>query len=189
MIEDGDQPVGIGSVGGTGRPTGRRGRPCSVRQQEIDPRRIEFGEGLVGGDRLVAKVYGAQQPAEEMSAVRLRQPVQAGGHGPVASPSAGESAVPVVRFRRAIQADPHLEAKPTEKPQIGIVQADAIRLNLGVHLRSRADGGPGGVNEFGDELTPGQQWLATVHDQRHAWYPVNADVLADARRRVIRNLH
>ena len=121
--------------------------------------------------------------------MRLRQPVQTGGHGLIASPSTGEPAVPVVRLGRAIQADPYLDAKLTEQPQVGIVQPDAVRLYFGDHRHIWADGGPGGANEFSDELTSGQQWLSAVHDQRHARYPVSADMLADARRRVIRNLH
>jgi hypothetical protein len=189
VVEHGDQPVGVGSVRCARHPAGRGHRPCSVGQQEVDPRRIPFAEGLVGGDRLIAKVDGAQEPAEKMPEVRLYQPVQAGGHGAMTSSSAGEPAMAVVCFRRAIKADSYLYAKLAEQPQIGIVQADGIRLHLGVHLDARAGHGPSGAYEFADELMSGQQWFAAVHNQRHARYPVQAGMLADARRRVMRNLH
>lgn len=87
-----------------------------MRQQEVDSRRIEFGERLVGGDRLIAEVDSAQEPAEKMPEIRLRQPVQASGHGTMTSPSAAESAMAVVRLRITIQTDSYLDAKLAEEP-------------------------------------------------------------------------
>ena len=96
VIEDRDEPVGVRGVRRAGHSPGRRRCPRSVRKQEVDPRWIEFREGLVRRHGVVAKVDGTQQPAEKVAVLCPRQLVQAGRDRSVTASPAGEPAMPVM---------------------------------------------------------------------------------------------
>src|SRR5581483_6040889 len=57
------QPVGV--RGTPWRRGGRRLFPGGVREEEVDMRRLQRGQGGIGGERVVAYVYGAQQAGEQ----------------------------------------------------------------------------------------------------------------------------
>jgi hypothetical protein len=159
-----------------------------MREQEVDLRWIEFCQRLVRPPRVVAKVDGAQQPAEKVPERRPRQPLQTGRDGGVTTPPAAKPAMPVVRLRAAVKAHTHPDAKLVEQPQVRIVKADAIRLHPNVYLHTGANGGARGAHEFGYKITSGKQRLSAMQDNGHAQYLVAADVLADACRSTLGGL-
>jgi hypothetical protein len=80
MVEYGHQPVRVGSFGCARYPPRRWRCPRSVREQEVDPRRLERSKRLVPSYRIVAQIERAQQPTvvgDQVSAgQQRRQPVR-----------------------------------------------------------------------------------------------------------------
>src|SRR6202044_2803871 len=134
--KDRDQPVGVRAVGRVRYPSRRRIGPRPVWQQELDHGRIEFGERLKCSYRVVAKVNGAKQPAEQVTEAILNQAVHSCRDRFVATSPAGEPAMPVMRFGRSIHAYPYLDIQLVEESEVILVQADGVGLHSDLDHRS-----------------------------------------------------
>src|ERR1700676_5559973 len=93
--------------------------------------------------------------------------------------------MPVVGLHGAVEADSHLDTEIAEKPEIGIIQADGIRLHPDVHPRTRTDRLPYCAHQVGDEFMPGKQRFSAMQDELNVLRPMCSDMLSDAVRRVL----
>ena len=94
------------------------------------------------------------------------EPLQRGGHRLVASPAAGVTPVPVVGVGVAVDADADADIELVEEGQVGVAQTDAVGLHGRVNGDAGSSAAPGRRHQPGDQVPPGQQWLAAMQDQR-----------------------
>lgn len=113
-FEDADQPVRIPGAR-------RRTVPVRVRQQQVERRRAELQERLIGGDRVVIDIDRAQDAAVAVTELRRPQQVQPNRDGTEAVAATGVAAVPPGSFGIAIEADADPDAGLLEHVQPGPV--------------------------------------------------------------------
>ena len=125
-VEDGDQPV---RVRGRAVRTGRRVVPGGVRQQEVDPGRIQLQQRLVDGDRVIGDVNRAEQARIQVPVpLRAQQPDRA-DHLVVAAAPVGVPPVQVVRRPVTVDRDPHLHPEGVEQLAESLVEQHAVGMD------------------------------------------------------------
>jgi len=106
-----------------------------VREQEVNRRRVELQQGLVGGHRIAADIDRAQDSAVAVAEFRRLKQVQAIGDSVEAVAPVCVATVPPGRFGVAIQADADLDPHALERLEHGQVEESAVGLDGDVHLR------------------------------------------------------
>ena len=100
-----------------------------MRQQEIEHRRLEVNQGLVGSHGVVVHVDGAQDTAVDLPEFRRAEPVEAIGDVVEAVATAGVAAMTAGGFGVTVQAHPHPDAEIPEHLEHGLVETGAVGLD------------------------------------------------------------
>jgi hypothetical protein len=121
-FEDRDEPVRVALAG-------RRAAPVTVRQQEIEHRRFEFKQGLIGSPGVVVHVDGAQDTAVDLAKFGRAESAEAIGDVVEAVAAAGVAAMTAGGLGVTVQADPHPDAEIPEHLEHGPAEAGAVSLD------------------------------------------------------------
>src|SRR6185437_13075703 len=131
LTEHRRQPVRVAGRSRFAGP-GRRAVPGAVREQEVQVRRLERGEGAVYGDGVAADVDGREQPGVDLPVALAAQQGDGAQHLVVAAAPVGVPAVQVVGRPVAVERDPYLDALGAEQlAQFG-VEPDTVRVDAQV---------------------------------------------------------
>jgi hypothetical protein len=125
-FEDRDQPVRVSRARW-------RAIPVGVRQQEVNRRRTELQQSLIGSLRIVAHIDGAQDAAVNLAEFGGAEPEQAVGDIGEAVAAAGITTMACGSCLVAIQADPDADAEVLEHFEHGAIEEGAIGLNGNGH--------------------------------------------------------
>lgn len=158
-----------------------------MRQQEIESRRLELKQFLIGRHRVAVQIDDAEQAIEQVPEPGSAQPSQPGGDRGVTSAAVHEPAVPVLGFRATVQADSDMEAEFAEHLQVDLVEANAVGLDARPHGYRVADSGVHGSEDVPDRVRPSKQWFAAMQNQGYLAQAVRVDVLADSHGRPLGN--
>lgn len=113
-FEDVDQPLRVAGA--------RWGRaPVGVRQQQIDSRRSELEQCLIGGDGVIGYINRAQDPAVAITEFRRLEQVQAISDGVETITAVRITAMPPSGLGVAVQANAHADAQALERFKHGVV--------------------------------------------------------------------
>jgi hypothetical protein len=170
-VKDADQPLGIAR-------SGRPGTPVGVWQQQVDRRRAELKECLVGCDRVIVGIDRGQQAAVAVAEFWRLQKMQAIGNRAVAVGAVGVAAMPVRRFGIAIQANADADAEALERFKHRPAEQGPVGLHGHVHLSGhslaeRSD-------EFPQPVRCREKRLTAVQDDVDAVEVVALGVVGDA---------
>lgn len=161
-VEDRQEPVGVRG----GRSVRPRGRvvPGGVRQQEVDERGFESGEGVVHGHRIVVDVDRAQQAEVQMAVALLAEQFDRSHHHRVAAASVGEEAVAVVGRAIAVERDPDADVELVEEVEITGAELDAVGVDPEVQLSDAVQGRAELLADPSQSRGPRQERFPTVQD-------------------------
>jgi hypothetical protein len=151
-----------------------------VREQEVQVRRLERGEGAVYGDGVAADVDGREQPGVDLPVALAAQQVDGAQHLVVAAAPVGVPAVQVVGRPVAVERDPDLDPLGAEQlAQLG-VEPYAVRVDAQVKTADGFDRAAQPLGDRGEGGGAGQQRLPAVQDDAYFREPVVPRVLGNA---------
>lgn len=149
-----------------------------MRQQEVNRRRAELQQRLIGGDGIVVDVDRAQDAAVALPELRRLQEIQAIGDRAEAIMAVGVAAVAAHRFGVTVQADTDLDMKALERLEHRPFEHGPVGLQRQVHLRRHP--GRECLRQIGQPWRSRQQRLAAVKDDVNALQTVAFRVLGNA---------
>jgi hypothetical protein len=149
-----------------------------VWKQQVECRRSELKQPLVGAHRVVFDIDRAQDSAVAVLELRRSQQVEPVGDRVETVAAVCVEPVPPGRVRVPVQADTYLDPEVLERGEHWTVEEGPVGLEGHIHLGRHP--GTEQSDEARQPLSPGEQGLAAVQDDVDAGEAVLTGVLGNA---------
>ncbi|ESU47478.1 hypothetical protein P376_4544 [Streptomyces sp. HCCB10043] len=161
-VEHGQEPCGV--RGGRSVRARRRLVPGGVRQQEVDERGFERGEGVVHGHRVVVDVDRAEQAEVQVAVALLAEQSDRSQHHRMAAAPVGVPAVAVVGGAVAVEGDPDPDVELVEEVEVTGAELDAVGVDPEVQLSDAVQGRAELLADPAQSRGPCQERFPAVQD-------------------------
>src|SRR5882757_4547510 len=142
--------------------------PGGVRQQVVDPWRVQGSEGVVHQNGVVGHVHGAQQSQVQVPELRAHEQIDRFQHAVVTAAALAVQPVAVVRGAVAVEGNADLDVELRKYLKVTPVECHAIGVDPQIERGDRRDGAGQFLAYTPESHRPHEKWLAAVKNDRDA---------------------